>query len=118
MQAVSEIKYFYKILGHPDPCISELVAYSLDGIKEICCHAPQNKTPITAERLQKLYRNLGGKAYVYFFTEKSKTFIKKFQNTKNLQYIDTAKIREPEETFSVREICHSKKGVKLKKRSW
>ena len=36
--SVFGIKYFHKIVGHHNPCNSELVNYVLKGIKRICCH--------------------------------------------------------------------------------
>ena len=57
--SVFAIKYFRKIVGHHDPCNSELVNYVLEGIKRICCHTPKKKKPFTPQLLHTLYRSLG-----------------------------------------------------------
>ena len=56
---LSEIKYFHKIVGHHDPCNSELVNYVLESIKRICCHTPKKKKSFTPQPLHTLYRSLG-----------------------------------------------------------
>ena len=53
------MKYFHKIVGHHDPCNSELINYVLKGIKRTCCHTPKNKTLFTPQLLHTLHRSLG-----------------------------------------------------------
>ena len=48
-----------KIVGHHDPCNSELVNYVLEGMKGICCHTPKKKKPFTPQLLHTFYRSLG-----------------------------------------------------------
>ena len=43
--------YFHKIVGHQDPCNSELVNYVLEGIEKIFCHTPKKKKPFTPQLL-------------------------------------------------------------------
>ena len=52
--SVFAIKYFHKIVGHHDPCNSELVNYVFEGIKRIW-----SKKPFTPQLLHILYRSLG-----------------------------------------------------------
>ena len=49
--SVFAIMYFHKIVGHQDPCNSELVNYVLEGIEKIFCHTPKKKKPFTPQLL-------------------------------------------------------------------
>ena len=55
--SVFVIKYFRKIVGHHDPCNSELVNYVLEGIKRTCFHTPKKKKPFTPQLLHTLCRS-------------------------------------------------------------
>ena len=49
----------FKIVAYPNPCNPcELVTYVLESVKKIRCHTALNKTLVTSEQLQKLYRKL------------------------------------------------------------
>ena len=52
-------KYCQKLVGHHDPCNSELFNYVLEGIKTTCCHTPKKKKPFTPQLLHTSYRSLG-----------------------------------------------------------
>ena len=43
--SVFAIKYFHEIVGHHDPCNSELINYVLESIRRIYCHTPNKKKP-------------------------------------------------------------------------
>ena len=58
ISSVFAIKYFHKIVGHQDPCSSELVNYVLEDIKRICGYTPK-KNPVTPQQLRTLYKSLG-----------------------------------------------------------
>ena len=57
--SVFAVKYFHKIVGHHDPCNSELVNYFWESIRRICCQTPKKKKPFTPQLLHTLYRSLG-----------------------------------------------------------